>query len=172
MYLLRTDLILKRCSSVDGSCFKYVVHVGRNLAGQRWIGDITHLVLVKHVVGLGEVSFTCRAIGDHLAALLDNGDGESHTGHIVAAHLAGHLVFARSRRLEGVVDAVDCSGIDQVDTDEHAVVLRVLVERRSIGFIGDEGKGVIVIAAIGDDEVIRDANTKDFHRGDNLVVDE
>ena len=89
----------------------------------------------------------------------------------MAAHLAGHLVPAHARRLEGVVDTVNGSRIDEVDTDEHAVVLRVLVEWRAIGFVGYEGKGVIVIAAIGDDEVVRDADMKDFDRGDDLVVD-
>src|SRR5258708_39379075 len=89
----------------------------------------------------------------------------------MAAHLTGHLVPARARRLERVVDTVNCSGINQVDTDEHAVVLCVLVEWRAIRFVGYEGKGVIVIAAIGDDEMVRDAGTKDLHRGNNLVVD-
>src|SRR6185437_2544303 len=107
---------------VDGSCFKYMVQVGRNHAGQRGIGGIMYLVLVKYVVDLGEVRFTCQAVGDHLVALFDNGDGKPHARHVVTAHLAGHLVSAHSRRLKGVVDAVNCSGIDQVDTDEHAVV--------------------------------------------------
>ena len=89
----------------------------------------------------------------------------------MAPHLAGQLIFAHARWLEGVVDAVDCARINQVDTDEHIFVLRVLIERSAIWFIGDKGKGVIVIAAISDDEVVRDSDAKDFHRGDDLVVD-
>lgn len=130
-----------------------------------------YLVLIKHVVDLLEVSLTYRSVDDHVATLTNDGDGESHTGHIVATHLAGHLIFAHGRRLEGVVDAVDCARINQVDTNEHIFVLRVLIEWSAIWFIGDEGKGVIVIAAISDDEVVRDSDAKDFHRGDDLVVD-
>ena len=106
-----------------------------------------------------------------MVTLLDDGDGKSHACHIMAAHLAGHLVPARARRLERVVDTVNCSRINQVDTNEHVLVLCVLIERSAIRFIGYEGKGVIVIAAIGDDEMVRDAGMKDFHRGDDLVVD-
>src|SRR2546429_1208182 len=90
----------------------------------------------------------------------------------MTTHLAGHLVPACARRLERVVDTVNCSRINQVDTNEHVLVLSVLIERSAIWFIGYEGKGVIAIAAIGDDEVIRDAGMKDFHRGDDLVVNE
>ena len=123
------------------------------------------------VVGLCEVSLTCRAVDDHVVALTDDRDGEAHTSHIVATHLAGHLIFARSKRFEGVVDTVNCARINQVDTNEHIFVLCVLIERSAIRFIGDEGESVIVIATIGDNEMVRDANPKDFHRGNDFVVD-
>src|SRR5579883_3043081 len=100
-----------------------------------------------------------------------NHDRDMHAGHIVIAHAAGYLVMTYIRRLEGVVNGLRGARRDGIQTDEHMIVLVILVRRLAIGIGGNKGKRVRLLALIAHHKIVVNAGMKGGDRGNNGKFD-